>query len=55
MPNAWIAVAALVSAMSAAWVILFAQGVPATIVVPVTLAGLTSLGVVARWGRSPFV
>ena len=55
MPNAWIAVAALVSAMSAAWVILFAQGVPATIVVPVTMAGLASFGVVARWGRSPFV
>jgi hypothetical protein len=55
MPNAWIAVAALVSAVSTAWVILFAQGVPATIVVPVTMAGLTSFGVVARWGRSPFV
>ena len=52
MPNVWIAVAALVSAMSAAWLILFAQGVPATIVVPVTLAGLAALGVAARWGRS---
>jgi hypothetical protein len=55
MPNAWIAVAALVSAMSAAWVILFAQGVPATTVVPVTVAGLASFGVVARWGRRPLV
>jgi hypothetical protein len=52
MPNVWIAVAALVSAMSAAWVILSAQGVPATIVVPVTMAGLAALGVVARRGRS---
>jgi hypothetical protein len=55
MPNVWIAVAALVSAMSVAWVILFAQGVPATTVVPVTMIGLASLGMVARWGRRPFV
>jgi hypothetical protein len=51
MPNAWIAVSALVAAISTAWVILFAQGVPAAAVVAVTLAGLAAFGVVARWGR----
>jgi len=55
MPNVWIAVGALVSAMSAAWMILFAQGVPATTVVPVTVAGLAAFGVVARWGRRHLV
>jgi hypothetical protein len=51
MSNAWIAIAALVSATSAVWVVLFAQGVPAATVVPVTVAGLAAFGVVARWGR----
>ena len=55
MPNTWIAVAALVSAMSAAWVILFEQGVPATAVASVTVAGLVAFGVVTRWGRRHLV
>jgi hypothetical protein len=55
MPNTLIAVAALVSATSAAWVILFAQGVPTTAVASVTVAGLAALGVVTRWGRRHLV
>jgi hypothetical protein len=51
MTNTWIAAAALVSAMSVAWVILFDQGVPATAVVSMTGAGLAGLGIAARWGR----
>lgn len=51
MPNAWIAVAALVSAVSAAWVVLFAEGVPAAALVSVTAVGLAAFGVVARRGR----
>src|SRR5512134_792160 len=48
----WIAVLALVAAISAVWVILVAQGYSLTGVVWTSVLGLGALATVLRWGRA---